>query len=193
MKRLLVLPGFLLTLLVGYSGSSADFQKGLDAYHKRDYATALREWRPLAEQGSALAQFNLGFMYDQGEGIPKDDKEAVKWYRLAAEQGNAAAQGNLGLMYDQGKGVPKDDKEAVKWYRLAAEQGSALAQSNLGLMYEKGEGVPKDYVEAYKWLNLSAANGFEAAATARDLVEKEMTRSQIEEAQKLSREWVKKH
>ena len=62
-------------------------------------------------------------MYDNGEGVPQDYKEAIKWYRLAAEQGNANAQYNLGLMYDNGEGVPQDYKEAVKWYRLAAEQG----------------------------------------------------------------------
>ena len=68
-------------------------------------------------------------MYDEGEGVPQDDAEAVRWYRLAAEQGDATAQYNLGLMYDEGEGVPQDDAEAVRWYRLAAEQGDASAQS----------------------------------------------------------------
>ena len=77
-------------------------------------------------------------MYDNGEGVPQDYKEAVKWYRLAAEQGHAKAQYNLGLMYDNGEGVPQDYKEAVKWYRLAAEQGVASAQTNLGFMYYNG-------------------------------------------------------
>ena len=59
-------------------------------------------------------QYNLGVMYNEGEGVPLDDKESVKWYRLAAEQGDAQAQSNLGVMYDNGEGVPEDDKEAVK-------------------------------------------------------------------------------
>ena len=71
---------------------AADFQKGYAAYQSGDYATALREWTPLAEQGKASAQFNLGVMYDKGQGVPEDDKAAVKWYRLAAEQGDANAQ-----------------------------------------------------------------------------------------------------
>ena len=130
MNRLLILPILLLTLLVGNPAFSADFQKGWTAAKSGDYATALREWTPLAEQGHAGAQNNLGLMYDNGEGVPQDDKTAVKWYRLAAEQGNANAQTNLGVMYDNGRGVPQDYKTAVKWYTLAAEQGHAGAQNN---------------------------------------------------------------
>ncbi len=66
---------------------SADYQKGFAAYQSGDYATALREWTPLAEQGVAAAQYNLGVMYRKGQGVPQDDKTAVKWYRLAAKQG----------------------------------------------------------------------------------------------------------
>jgi hypothetical protein len=83
-----------IAVLLGNAGMgwSADFQKGYAAYKSGDYATALREWRPLARQGNADAQFNLGWMYEKGRGVPQDDKTAVKWYRLAAEQGNAVAQ-----------------------------------------------------------------------------------------------------
>ena len=79
----------------------------LTAYESGDYATALREWKPLAKQGDARAQYNLGLMYNERKGVPQDYKTAVKWYRLAAEQGNADAQYNLGLMYDKGQGVPR--------------------------------------------------------------------------------------
>ena len=123
MNRLLILSVLLLSLLVGNPAFSADFQKGVDAYESGDYATALREWTPLAEQGNADAQVNLGVMYRKGEGVPQNDKTAVKWYTLAAEQGNASAQFNLGVMYDEGEGVPQNDKTAVKWYNLAASQG----------------------------------------------------------------------
>ena len=92
------------------------------AYQRGDYATALREWRPLAEQGYADAQFNLGVMYDEGRGVPQDDAEAVKWYRKAAEQGDAGAQYNLGVMYGNGLGVPQDYAQAHMWYNLAASR-----------------------------------------------------------------------
>ncbi len=102
--------------------AGAGFDEGVAAYNRGDYATALREWRPLAEQGNAGAQNNLGVMYDMGQGVSQDDAEAVKWYRKAAEQGDAKAQNNLGNMYDKGKGVPQDYAEAVGWRRKAAEQ-----------------------------------------------------------------------
>ena len=66
----------------------ADFQRGLDAYKNKDYATVLHEWKPLAEQGNTDAQTNLGQMYRKGLGVPQDHKTAVKQYRLAAERAN---------------------------------------------------------------------------------------------------------
>ena len=75
-------------------------------------------------------------MYDEGQGVPQDYKEALKWYRLSAEQGDADAQYNLGWMYDEGQGVPQDNKEAVKWWRLSAEQRNERAQFNLSLMHD---------------------------------------------------------
>ena len=95
MNRLLILPVLLLTLLVGTPAFSGDFQKGSAAYQSGDYATALREWTPLAKQGNASAQFLIGTMYSEGQGVPQDYKTAVKWYRLAAEQGVARAQSTL--------------------------------------------------------------------------------------------------
>ena len=80
----------------------ADWDEGAAAYWRGDYATALQEFKPLAEHGLAGAQYNLGVMYDKGKGVPQDDAEAVKWYRKAAEQGVAEAQYNLGFMYRNG-------------------------------------------------------------------------------------------
>ena len=119
----------------------AGFDEGVAAYNRGDFATAIREWRPLAEQGNAKAQYNLGLMYHYGQGVPQDDAEAVKWYRRAAERGVAQAQYTLGVMYSKGRAVPQDYAEAIKWFRKAAEQGYAKAQYNLGVMYGKGLGV----------------------------------------------------
>ena len=109
-----------------------NFDKAVKAYEAGDYTTAAKEFRLLAEQGDAGAQFNLGNMYDQGKGVPQDYAEAVRWYRLAAEQGIADAQFNLGNMYSKGEGVTQDYAEAVRWYQLSAKQGNASAQFNLG-------------------------------------------------------------
>ena len=168
--------------------TAQDFDKGLKAAQAGDFQTALQEWRPLAEQGYASAQYNLGQMYRNGQGVPQDDAEAVKWYRLAAEQGYANAQFNLGNMYNKGRGVPQDYAEAVKWYRLAAEQGYASAQTNLGYMYSNGQGVLQDNVMAHMWYNIGAANGNELGGTNRDSISKGMTQQAIEKAQQMARE-----
>ena len=129
------------------------------AYGNGDYATALRLWRELAQQGNALSQAYLGYMYATGRGVAKDEAEAVKWYRMAAEQGNANGQNNLGAMYERGHGVPQDDQQAVDWYRKAAEQGFAAAQDNLAGMYASGRGVLRDDQQAVDWVRKAAEQG----------------------------------
>ena len=173
-----------------------DYTWGFFAYKRGDYATALRFWRPLAEQGHAQAQAYLGNMYVEGEGIPKDIAEAAKWSRLAAEQGVAYAQRSLSLIYSEGgDGVPQDYAEVVKWARLAAEQGDATAQGILGACYRDGSGVLQDYVLAHMWLNLAASrySAFQAETREeRERVASKMTPEQIAEAQRLAREWKPK-
>ena len=169
-----------------------DFHKGLVAYQIGDYATALREWRLLAGQGNVDAQFNLGRMYYDGEGVTQNYKEAARLYGLAAAQGVASAQFNLGVMYDNGQGLTQDDKEAARLYGLAAAQGDASAQHNLGGMYANGEGVIQDKVYAHMWLNIAASTGNANAVKGRDIVAGKMTASQLEKAQELARECVKK-
>ncbi len=99
---------FAVLLVVLAAPAWAGFDEGVAAYDRGDYATALRELRPLAEQGDAAAQYNLGGMYYGGYGVPQDYAEAVKWYRKAAEQGHALAQNNLAFMYYAGQGVTRD-------------------------------------------------------------------------------------
>jgi hypothetical protein len=131
-------------------------------------------------------------MYDNGLGVPQNYKTAVKWYTLAANQGDADAQSYLGVMYAEGEGVLQDYKTAFKWWTLAAEQGDADAQFTLGRMNHDGQGVPQDYVYAHMWWNIAASNGDENGGKFRDFVAEEMTSSQIEEAQELARECVRK-
>ena len=128
-----------------------------------DCAEAVKWCRKAAEKGNPRAQFNLGQMYEWGNGVPQDFAEAVKWYRQAAEQGGAAAQFKLGLCYCNGQGVPQDYAQGVKWYRQSAEQGEAMAQSKLGNAYYIGLGVAANYAEAVKWYREAADHGEPAA------------------------------
>ncbi len=145
-----------------------------------------------AEQGDAFAKAQLGLMYDDGIGVVKDYKQAVYWYRKSAGQGNSLAQNMLGYMYRNGKGVVKDYKQAVYWYRKSAEQGNAPAQNMLGIMYDDGIGVAKDYVMAYMYYNIASMR-YEEAVEYRGILEKKMTASQIEKAQEMFRQWLKKY
>ena len=170
----------------------ADFQDGVAASERGDYATALREFLPLAEEGDTDAQYHLGLMYADGHGVSQDHAEAVKWYRMAASRGQADAQFRLGFMYYDGQGVPQNYAEAVTWYRMAANQGQADAQFGLGVIYHNGRILPQDYVQAHLWFNLAAAQGTENAKMNREITAKMMTSAQIIEAQRLARDWQPK-
>lgn len=105
-----------------------DFEKGLAAARSGDYATALQELRPLAEQGDATAQYTLGWMYRNGNGVLQDYAFAMRWYRLAAEQGYAAAQSNLGTMYLVGEADTVDDVTAHMWINISAVNGDEIGE-----------------------------------------------------------------
>lgn len=167
--------------------SAQDFEKGLAAYNKFDFATAVKEWKPLAEQGHVQAQKYLGGIFEWGHGGFKDHNAAAMWYQLAAEQGDAEAQNSIGYMYSKGFGVSRNGKEAVRWYRMSAEQGYAPAHFNLGYCYDKGVAVLQDNVRAHMWYNINAANGG-LGGQNRDIVAKRMTAADISQAQAMARE-----
>jgi hypothetical protein len=172
-------------LALGWLGftapAMADFNDGLTAYNRGDYPAAFGEWFVLAAQGNASAQYNLGFLYEFGQGTPKNLAEAVKWYRRSAKLGNPAAQKALGLLYDIGQGVELDHAEAVRWYREAANQDFAEAQFNLGMSYARGEGVAPDPVEAFFWVRLAAAKGVVGTSTVVPLIRQILEPAQIAE------------
>jgi len=120
----------ILILSVASPVAAGPFEDAVMAYSRGDYATAMQLFRPLADQGNAIAQFNLGVMYENSKGVPQDYAEAMKWYLLAADQGGAGAQFNLGGMYANGKGVPRDYVRAYMWFNLAAAQGIQGAERN---------------------------------------------------------------
>ena len=177
-------------LLVTAGDAAQRFARGIQAYQEGDYAGALREWRPLAEEGASGAQNNLALMYMRGLGVSRDYAEAARWYRRAAVGGDASARASLGTLYSTGRGVPQDHAAAAHWFGLAAEQGNAPAQAMLGAAYANGQGVSKDNVLAYKWLDLSISQGLEQAAEPLEAVVARMTPAQIAEAQRLARAWL---
>ncbi len=123
---------------------------------------AIADLREIAYAGNVAAQVQLGVIYLTGDGVPKDDAEAVKWLRKAADQDNQVAERYLAEMYFKGRGVPADPAEAAKWLRSAAEQGDAQSEYNLAVLYTEGQGVPRNVKFAAEWMRKAAEQNLAA-------------------------------
>ena len=156
----------------------------------QDSVAARQFFEKAAVQGNVEAQYNLARLYYSGQGGKQDYAQACLWYEKAALQGSVDAQVNLGTLYSNGLGCRKDDKAAVFWFLLAAKQGQGLAFVKLGSMYEDGRGVTQDLVQAYKWYHLGGVKGETTGGQSRDELKKRMTSDQIQEAQRLTKEWM---
>lgn len=106
MRRIALAAALLLGLTAPALG---DIDTGVDAFERGDYAAAYREWKPLADEGDANAQYNLGSMYYH---VEQNYAEVIKWLRLSAEQGHASARHDLGAVYTSGHGVKQSSSEA---------------------------------------------------------------------------------
>ena len=185
-RRTLALTIVLFGLTV--SGRAAELDDAVAAAHRGEYAVALRLISPLAENGDARAQFNIGYMYANGWGVQRDLAGSVNWYRKAAEQGLEIAQHHLGIAYINGDGIERDDAKAAKWFKRAAEQGFSRSQFMLGRMYLEGRGVSKDLVQAYAWVVLAGRRGV-PTRVSESLT---MTPQQLEQANEIIGRWKPK-
>jgi len=149
--------------------------------------------KALAEKGDSDAQYDLGWVYESGEGAKKDLKEAFKWFSLAAKQGDPDAQFNLGWMYENGEGVSPDLKLAKKFYELAAEQGDPDAQFSLALLLANATGKDQDLISAYMWLTLADIAEIEEAIDVRDEIEEDMSDADLVKAEMMTGEWIRTH
>ena len=188
MNRLLQVAALTSWLLCAQLVQAGEWEDGYDAYKRRDYVTAVKLWRIVAERGDAAGQSIMGKMYAFGQGVPQSYPEALKWYRLAAAQGEARAQFSLGFMNLNGQGLPQNNAEAVKWFRLAAAQDNADAQHNLSQMYAKGLSVDQSAFRAYMWGFLAAASGHTLAKQGLKDLREPLTPKQIAQAKTVARE-----
>ncbi len=161
-RRLAVGLGLVLALIATAAPATASLEAAWQAYQRGDYAAAAAIWRPLAEAGDPVAQFNLGFLHHRGEGVTQDYVAAAHWWTSAANQGAIKAQHNLGLAYFNGEGVEQDNEQARYWIQQAANAGFPRAQYVLGKMYlysdELGFGEP-DETQAFEWIHKAAEGG----------------------------------
>ena len=188
----LVATTFALTLLASalIQPAHAGMKEAVAAYEAGNPPLAAKEFRACGEKGDANCQFNLALMYEQGMGVPKNEKDAVLWYGKSAALGNSNAQYNLGVLYENGRGSAVDFAQANQWYRKASVQGDALAIGNLGMLYLRGDGVKADKTAGLALLLLSATldGSRENHAKMNIAKTKGLTPDQVAAAQKLSDE-----
>ena len=141
----------------------ARFQRGVKAYDAGDYATAFKEWLPLAQHDDLAAMRNVGLLLRKGLGTKRDPERALYFFERAAEAGFVSAELNAAFMYLEGDGIPRDYEKASFWLHLAAVAGEPIAQYNLGVMFEKGLGVSRDLPRAMGWYALAARQGHSMA------------------------------
>jgi iron(II)-dependent oxidoreductase len=175
--------------LLSIAADTQSFEKGVRAHQRGDLSAAMQEWLPLAEQGVAEAQLNIGIMYRKGLGVPQDYAKARQWLDKAADQGHDTAQMNMALLYREGLGVPQDYAVAADWYRKAALRGNVEGQYNLGWLYLTGTGVSRDLLQAYVWSSLPAqlyppGRFRDDAISNRDAAYGAMSETQREEAER---------
>jgi len=177
-------------LLCAGLAAGADLASGKRAYDAKDFATAFKEFTPLAEQGNADAQFFLGKMYLAGQGVLKDTDRALKWLTASATQGNADAQFFLGSYYL----LPHIDiAQGLEWLRLSAEQGNQDAQLLLGKSYMEGNReLPRDPVQGEMWLRLAAKDNLPFYQGELAAAESHMSQNQIVEGKALAAAWKPK-
>ena len=155
--RILVFASVLLLMFLSTTaGFAQTIESANEAYERRDYQAAYEEFKILAEQGNAEAQFMLYSIYSLGKGVAVSGIEAFRWLIESAQQGNADALYYLGVKFDIGEGVPQDFARAFRFFLLSATQGHANAQYILGVKYDIGEGVTQNYSEAINWYRLAA-------------------------------------
>ena len=155
----------------------------------RDEAKAASLFYDAADKGSRDAAFQLGKMYQTGTGVAQNDGTALAWFEKSASLGQSEAQLITGQAYQTGRGTAKDLAWAARWYGKAADQGLAPAQHLLGMAYATGQGLPRDPVAAYTWLGLAAAQKDENAARERTALGKQMSKAEVDEANKRIRTW----
>ncbi len=129
-----VVLGIALSLTLASHALAGQFEDGVTAYYQKNYPHAFELWVPLAEKGDAMSQVLVGSLFAFGQGVKRNDLEAVRWYGQAAFQGNAQGQFNLAIMYEHGWGVGKSLDLAIYWYGKAAVQGRQDARERLATL-----------------------------------------------------------
>lgn len=147
------------------SAPGADlWDQAVARYQAGNHAGAAALVLQAARAGHPTATYEMGYLYENGDGVPQNPVLSAQWYMKAAQMGQPAGEAAVGLLYETGNQVPDDWLEAAKWYMRSAQQGSAKGEFRLGRAYEYGIGVPVNLNEAATWYEKAAAQGNSQAA-----------------------------
>ena len=173
------------TELAKLGDAEAQANLGVMLTTKGKYQEAASWYKQAADMGIGTAAYNLGTLYYNGQGFPKDYGKALHWFQVAAKRNDPYAQFQLGMMAGDGKGMDVDARAEMNWYLKAAAQGLPAAQYNLAVMYHNGEATDQDDVRAYAWLLLAQRGGVDISE-AKPVITDGMTPEQMQSAEKLS-------
>jgi S1-C subfamily serine protease len=155
-----------LLLLLVQRPALADFATAEAAMRRGDYSDAYEACKGNADEGDVECQNLVGYLFQQGLGVPANATEANRLFRLAANGGLAIAQSHLGFAYERGLGVARDDVEAARWYQLAAAKGDPIGEYYLATLLAAGRGITQDRGKANDLLRHAADRGFAPAQIA---------------------------
>jgi TPR repeat protein len=153
-RRLLIV----IALVFAHTAWCGDFEDGMAAYERKDYATAFPKFLSSAQQGNAAARALVGLMYHEGLGVAQSDLAAVRWYQVAAQQGHHRAQHNLARMYGLGQGVAQDYVRAHMWFNIAATAGDKDSVKNRDIAASKM--TPQQIEQAQRMAQECMASNF---------------------------------
>jgi uncharacterized protein len=153
----------ILLLMISEVAIAGPLEEADSAFNRGDFGLARNGYSELANQGDRIAQFKLGVLYDEGNGVDKNSREAIRWYCISSAQGFPEAAYNLGRLYQDGRGIPQNFERARQWYLMATGRGETKAAVNLGVMNASGEGGRRDYRTAIGWFLFAAQRGDERA------------------------------
>lgn len=144
----------------------------------------------MALQGDLNACYQLGYIYENGEGVATNEPEAIRWYTKAATNGSPESQFNLAMMMEQGRGCSVNLRKAFYWYEQAANQGDIEAQFNLGVCFTSGKGCDVDIVKAHMWFTLAARKGDPDSISNRDILFKRLKPEQVQLSKQMVSDWM---
>jgi hypothetical protein len=130
---------------------AAIYQQAVARYQAGDHAGAAVLVRRAAEAGNPTATYEMGYLCENGDGVPKSPAQSAQWYMRGARMGNAASEAAVGQLYEYGNEVQENWDTAAQWYTKSAQQGYVMGEFRLGRAYQYGVGIPIDINAAEQW------------------------------------------